>query len=687
MNEPSTRPLVRITRGIVPTALASGLLSPVAIGAPGDLDPNFGDMGRVASALKFDGPAWSVQPLAGDDVLFAGGDFYYESFYYAAYDSGYIGELSGTGALESQFSTAALKSIETRAIALQSDGKVIAVGREILDNSNVFTVLRLLPDGMIDTTFAKQGVLQQPASDGAQAVTLDPSGAIAVAGSSAGQLLVIRLLPNGTPDPSFGDAGVFQGASNQFIASDILRTPGGGYRISTNYSDVTGETGQCRVIGLTADGKLDNTFGIAGIAAPGTTPGASVTCTSMVAQSDGGLVLAGQQNGQGFAVRLLASGAADASFTASPVAAAMVSATALAVDAAGNIVVAGTPPPGTTGALLVRLQASGALDPVFGNAGTAWLDLSSIATPVVHDIKVVADGRVLAAGGDLSVIGKPFVVRLLGDTGTAGAGVVGVTNAFPTVGQKDQTASITVRRTGGATGAISVAYHTGDAVPDASVTATPGHDYTAVKGQLSWADGDRTDRLITVPITHPAGPVELSESFVVTLDSATGGAVFGSSSSVVDILGGGEPVGQFDLEVTAQTVPNTVGMITVVVNRNYYSAGATSVTVTPVAGSATGADFSITPVTLSWADGDAAPKSATIAITPGNSSTATKSFTAQLSGATNGAVIGPLSVETVTITYPTPPPGPSGGGGGGGGLDWLTLASFGLLRWLRRRAR
>ena len=187
-----------------------------------------------------------------------------------------------------------------------------------------------------------------------------------------------------------------------------------------------------------------------------------------------------------------------------------------------------------------------------------------------------------------------------------------------------------------------------------------------------------------------AGPVELSERFTITLDGATGGAALGTSPGVVEILGDGEPGGQFDLQDTAATVDEMVGNLTVIVYRNYYSAGATSVTLTPIAGSATEADFAMAPVTLTWADGDTAAKSATIAITPDELVEGTESFTVQLSNATNGAVIGPQSVETVTILDspppPPPPPPPATGGGGGGALDWLTLACLGMVRRLRRRA-
>ena len=55
-------------------ALASGLLCPLALGAPGDLDPSFGDVGRTGLMVDFAGPAWSVEPVDDGQVIFAGGD-------------------------------------------------------------------------------------------------------------------------------------------------------------------------------------------------------------------------------------------------------------------------------------------------------------------------------------------------------------------------------------------------------------------------------------------------------------------------------------------------------------------------------------------------------------------------------------------------------------------------------------
>ena len=53
-------------RIVAPTAaLATGLVTPLALGGPGDLDPAFGRLGRVSELPKLDGPAWSL------DVSFA----------------------------------------------------------------------------------------------------------------------------------------------------------------------------------------------------------------------------------------------------------------------------------------------------------------------------------------------------------------------------------------------------------------------------------------------------------------------------------------------------------------------------------------------------------------------------------------------------------------------------------------
>jgi uncharacterized delta-60 repeat protein len=707
----------KITKGIVPTtAIASGLLSQPSFGAPGDLDPAFGDMGRVGAGLTLMGPAWSVQALAGDKSLIAGGAIVgFHIFdgcdYNFCHAEGFINEFSPTGSLDLNMDTTAgqLGSVEVLDFALQPDGKVVAVGRTFSKTGAQLTVFRLVSGGgSLDPNFAHQGVMQYGPDSIAQSVILDPSGAIVVGGSSGGKLMVLRLLANGSLDGSFGSGGVYIGppidGTHTWPPSDgpprihVLRTGSGEYRVNVNLLPTDpNQPSYCAVLALTATGTLNTTFGASGIAAPSPASAASLNCPSMTSQSDGALLLGGREGDHAYVGRLLASGAPDLSFAASAVKANMTAVTALAVDAADSIVVAGQPNVGVSGALIMRLQANGLLDALFGNAGLTWIDLpSSQATgPMLDDLSVLADGRVLAAGGEWSTTNgsQPLLVRLVGTDGTAGPGIIGVTNPLVGVKEQDKTAVMTVRRTGGAAGAVSVAYQTADYKAADAASAISGTDYTPVSGRLTWADGDRSDRQITVPIITDVaqGKVEEAERFNVTLSDPKGGVEIGTQDGVVEIAADGDPVGQFGFADSTLSVSEADGNVQVVVNRNYYSKGAVSVTLTPIAGSATTAEFSATPITLSWADGDQESQIAAIPIVNEKVAKASETFTVDLSNPTNGALIGPHSHLTVTINYdyqppPPPAPQPAPSGGGGGVFDWLTLLCLSGVRCLRRRA-
>jgi uncharacterized delta-60 repeat protein len=687
----------KITKGIVPTtALASGLLSPPSFGAQGDLDPTFGDMGRVGAALSLKGPAWSLQALAGDQSLIAGGDVVFHrlegcEYYNSCHAFGFIGQISPAGSLNLNVAAPQLSSTEVLDFALQADGAVVAVGRTFDKGTSQLTVFRLLAGGSLDPNFADHGVMQYTPDSVAQSVMLDPSGAIVVGGSSAGNLMVLRLLANGNPDGSFGAGGVYVGpATDGSTRIHLLRTATGEYRVSANFlSTDPNRPSYCAVLAVTATGTVNTTFGASGIAEPNPpSAAASSNCPSMAGQSDGALLIAGQQGDHAFVSRLLASGVPDPNFAASAVQANMTAVTALAVDAADSILVAGQPNAGVSGALIMRLQASGLLDGLFGDSGSTWIDLpSSAATdPVVYDMSVLADGRILAAGGERSTQGsrrQPLLVRLVGTTGTAGPGVIGVMQPTVAVNEQDKSAIVTVRRMGGATGSVRVSYRTADYTGAEAPPATSGTDYTPVTGQLTWADGDRSDRQITVPILT-AGRVEEPKRFSVTLDGATAGAKFGTQQAAIEVATDGDRAGELGFAQPAITANPADGSVQIVVNRSYYSTGPISVTLTPVAGPGTTADFSATPLIVSWADGDSAPQTAVIPIVKTNIVVGS-SFTVDLTNPTNGAVLGPQAHELVTIN--ASPPAPSApSSGGGGAFDWFALLCLGWIRWLRCRA-
>lgn len=88
---PKTIPL--LARGATPgAAVASSLLSPLALGASGDLDPSFADVGRLALP-DLSGPLWSIEPQ-DDEAVFAGGLLCTGWYCYYEY-SAVLGRLSG----------------------------------------------------------------------------------------------------------------------------------------------------------------------------------------------------------------------------------------------------------------------------------------------------------------------------------------------------------------------------------------------------------------------------------------------------------------------------------------------------------------------------------------------------------------------------------------------------------------
>ncbi|MFY9823285.1 MAG: Calx-beta domain-containing protein [Thermoanaerobaculia bacterium] len=101
-----------------------------------------------------------------------------------------------------------------------------------------------------------------------------------------------------------------------------------------------------------------------------------------------------------------------------------------------------------------------------------------------------------------------------------GPGVIKFDEATFEAAESAGQAVITVERSGGEDGAVTVHYATSDG------TATAGQDYTAASGTLSWAAGDETPKTFAVPVTDDT-TAEGVETIHLTLSSPTGGATIG----------------------------------------------------------------------------------------------------------------------------------------------------------------
>lgn len=109
--------------------------------------------------------------------------------------------------------------------------------------------------------------------------------------------------------------------------------------------------------------------------------------------------------------------------------------------------------------------------------------------------------------------------------------------AFTTLESSTQ-AMVTVRRTGGSDGVVSIDYSTFDG------DAQAGQDYEATTGSISWQDGESGDKSFTVPVFDDIA-VEPDETLEVVLSNPIGGVQIGSPAettvTIIDDDGSGDP--------------------------------------------------------------------------------------------------------------------------------------------------
>lgn len=203
-------------------------------------------------------------------------------------------------------------------------------------------------------------------------------------------------------------------------------------------------------------------------------------------------------------------------------------------------------------------------------------------------------------------------------------------------------ASLTVTRTDGSVGAVSVNYST------IAGTADAGVDFNIASGTLSFADGE-TSKTLNIPIVNDTA-IEANETFSVILSNPSGGATLGTASSAtVTIIDDEVAVpGELSLNVSTISVDEDAGTLTLTVDRVGGSDGLVSVTYTTANGTASsGSDYTEESGSLIYQEGETA-KSIVIPILDDSDFEGDETFTVTLSNPTGGATIG-TGQTTVTI--------------------------------------
>ncbi len=387
-------------------ALASALAfaaatTTAALAAAGDLDPTFGQGGRVA--IDYGGYEYAYAMGLQDDgkIVLAG----------IADDDAGVYRLTAGGALDPSFDGDGRVVIDSGgqeiafALALQPDGKIVAAGSYYLAGNGDVVVYRLNPDGSFDNSFDGDGRLgiDTGPDDSAAAVALQPDGKIVVVGErgSPSDVVVYRLNTDGSFDTTFDGDGmrVLGGAGYEFPRSVAVQPDG---RILVAGTTSLGEA--ATILRLNPNGSVD--AGFAGNGLLTIDLGGTEVFTSVGLQADGKIVVAGYSqsstSSSSIVYRLSSDGSPDTTFGGNGHV--MVDqggglTNALALQADGKMLVAGYSGSSATdpaSVIVDRLNPDGSLDASFGNGGRVAIDSS--VNEYASAIAVQSDGKPVVAG-------------------------------------------------------------------------------------------------------------------------------------------------------------------------------------------------------------------------------------------------------------------------------------------------
>jgi len=308
-------------------------------------------------------------------------------------------------------------------IALQSDGKIVAVGHsDITSSYSILAAARYNADGALDTTFGSGGQLQVDfgQSVDVEDLVIQPDGKIVGIGmtrSATGHnsYAVVRYNSNGTLDSTFGGGGVVltdvspgttTSETYDNVPYDVTLQPDG--KILVAGGSVSSGTSHFTVVRYQTNGQLDATFGSGGIAVLTTFTYWSAA-EGVRVQSDGKIVVGGNTGDASghnlFAVtRLLTNGTLDTSFGVGGSTVMLIGSNGampfvMTLTPDDGILMAGTKPEATGSSfVMVRYNATGGVVPTFGTNGVVTTSFAAGASDTAYGIALQPGGKILLAG-------------------------------------------------------------------------------------------------------------------------------------------------------------------------------------------------------------------------------------------------------------------------------------------------
>lgn len=211
-------------------------------------------------------------------------------------------------------------------------------------------------------------------------------------------------------------------------------------------------------------------------------------------------------------------------------------------------------------------------------------------------------------------------------------------------------ATISVTRSGGSSGAVSVNYATSDN------SAAAGEDYNATNGSLSFADGVTTASFQVTVLDDSA--YEGDERVNLSLSNPSGGAVIGANSAADLIITEDDQTpasGQIEFSVNTYAADEFNGSVTIEVVRQNGSTGVAMVNYTTSDGTATaGNDYIVNSATLIFANGEIS-KSFDVTLNDDADFEGIETFNLTLSNVF-GALLGDITSASVSLSDDDDPP-------------------------------
>ncbi len=295
-------------------ALSAFLYSNMSHAQDGSLDNTFDTDGKLTSAIgTFDDVAYAIA-LKEDSliptnfserkIIIAGQTYNGNNYDFL------VMQYNNDGSLDNNFgvngvATASLGNYDdkARAIAIQSDGKIVVAGYSFDGNKDNFALVRLNADGSTDYSFNVNGYILTSigtTADNINSIAIQNDGSIFAAGFTLSgnnmDFAVAKYTSSGVLDNSFDSDGIVITPiySNNEFASKVLVQPDG--KIVVLGSTMQNNDYDFAMVRYNSDGSYDNSFNGNGFITPYFSGNFNEYGNAGLLQNDGKILIAGRNN-------------------------------------------------------------------------------------------------------------------------------------------------------------------------------------------------------------------------------------------------------------------------------------------------------------------------------------------------------------------------------------------------------